>query len=221
MNVKHFVFNLYQENTFVLSSDSGECVIIDPGCYDPFERNELKDYIDANDLKPVYLLNTHGHIDHMLGNYYVKQTWDIPFLTHKIVDEKELPSVPAYGSMMGLNPDPSPRADQLLDEGDTVTFGGETLEVLFTPGHSPGHISFFHWASNQLFSGDVLFARSIGRVDLPGGDYVTLMESIIRKVFPLGEDVTVYPGHGPTTTIQEERAANPFVLDYLARNGGA
>lgn len=214
MKVYTFTFNMYQENTYVLAAESGECVIIDPGCYNPVERTELKDFIEKENLVPVYLLNTHGHIDHMLGNAFVKSTWDVPFLTHKIVDEVELPSVPDYGHMMGLNVDPSPRADQLLQEGDTVAFGEVRLDVIFTPGHSPGHISFFHRESKQLFAGDVLFAGSIGRVDLPGGDYDTLMEVILNKILPLGDDITVYPGHGPSTITGVEQQRNPFILEY-------
>lgn len=215
MKAASFVFNLYQENTYILIDESKDCVIIDPGCYSLAEKQKLTTYITEQGLNPVYLLNTHGHIDHMLGNDYVKKTYKIPFLTHQIVDEIELPQVPAYASSMGLNPDPSPKADKLLNAGDTVVFGNTTLEVLFTPGHSPGHISFFHRESQQLFAGDVLFSGSIGRVDLPGGNYETLMESIVQHILPLGDEVVVYPGHGPTTTVGRERMSNPFVLDYL------
>ncbi|MEZ4687678.1 MAG: MBL fold metallo-hydrolase [Bacteroidia bacterium] len=214
MQVHEFTFNMYQENSFVLVADNYECVIIDPGCHSSHEQASFRRFIENEGLNPVYLLNTHGHIDHMLGNAFVKETWNVPFLTHRIVDEVELPQAVPWGNMMGISPTPSPPADQYLDEGDTVEFGGEVLEVLFTPGHSPGHISFFHRKSKQLFSGDVLFAGSIGRVDLPGGDYNTLMNVIIQKILPLGDEVEVFCGHGPSTTCGRERLNNPFVLDF-------
>lgn len=214
LDVKIFTFNPYQENTFVLSDETKECVIIDPGCYAAHEKEELKAYIEGNNLKVVKLLNTHGHIDHMLGNYFVIKEYEVPFLAHKII-ELELEAVKSYGPSMGINPDISPMPNQHIDEGDTVTFGNTTLEVLFTPGHSPSHISFFHRASDQLFSGDVLFSSSIGRTDLPGGSYDILMQSIVHKLLPLGDDVKVYCGHGSMTTIGQEKQQNMFILQYM------
>ncbi|MEL6844848.1 MAG: MBL fold metallo-hydrolase [Bacteroidota bacterium] len=216
LTVQAFVFNAYQENTYVLSDATKACVIIDPGCYTPAERQALVDYIEQQELKPIYLLNTHGHIDHMLGNHFVKEKYQIPFLTHEIVI-KELESVPGYAMAFGMNPDPSPAPDQLVDEGDIIGFGETSLEVIFTPGHSAGHISFLHRESEQLFSGDVLFQQSIGRTDLPGGDSRTLMQTIENKLLPLGDTVSVYPGHGPATTIGQERQTNPFILHWLAK----
>jgi len=208
-----FTFNPYAENTYVLTNEDKECLIVDPGCYTEQEQTTLTNFIRDEGLTPVYLLNTHGHIDHMLGNRYVKDTYQIPFLTHRLVIP-ELEATQAYGSMFGFTPAPSPHPDQLLEEGDVIELGNEKLEVLFTPGHSAGHISFFHRESKQLFSGDVLFQMSIGRTDLPGGDYNTLMETIFNKIIPLGEEVIIYPGHGPTTTIAEEVAMNPFINQY-------
>jgi glyoxylase-like metal-dependent hydrolase (beta-lactamase superfamily II) len=216
LKIKSFTFNLYQENTFVISDESGSGVVIDPGCYSQQEEKELADYIEKEGVRLEYLLNTHGHIDHMLGNHFVKNRYGLKFATHKIVVE-ELASVPAYAALMGLSPTPSPDPDILLEAGEKVTFGNSELEVIFTPGHSPGHISFFHRKSGQLFSGDVLFQGSIGRVDLPGGSYPVLMDSIMKKVLPLGDDVRVYCGHGPTTTIGRERLTNPFILNHLAQ----
>jgi len=216
LEIQAFVFNQYQENTYVISDETQSCVIIDPGCYRPEEKQLLVDYIEQNGLKPIYLLNTHGHIDHMLGNYFVKEKYQIPFLTHELV-VNELESVPGYAAAFGMNPDPSPAPDQLLEEGDIITFGQTSFEVLFTPGHSAGHISFFHRASHQLFSGDVLFQGSIGRTDLPGGDSQTLMQTIENKLLPLGDEVKVYTGHGGSTTIGQERIANPFILQWLAK----
>lgn len=211
-----FTFNPYQENTYVLWDDTQECVIIDPGCYSTTEQTKLRDFIEEKGLKVVKLLNTHGHIDHMLGNDFVVATWQIPFETHEIVVQ-ELEASLQYGPLFGLNPQPSPKPSAFLNEGDMVSFGDTILEVFFTPGHSPGHISFFHHGSEQLFSGDVLFQGSIGRVDLPGGSMDILMDSIINKLLPLGDTVMVYPGHGPTTTLGREKLSNPFVLEYIGR----
>lgn len=217
LQIQPFVFNAYSENTYVLSDETRECVIIDPGCYEREEREILSRYISQNELKVVKLLNTHGHIDHMLGNHFVKTHYKVPFITHaKVVQELE--AVMGYGIIFGMNPDPSPQPDELVDEGDVITFGKQRLEVLFTPGHSAGHISFFHRASSNLFSGDVLFNGSIGRTDLPGGDYPTLMRTISEKLLALGDDIRVHCGHGPSTTIGQERVHNPFILDWQQKN---
>lgn len=216
LQIQPFVFNAYQENTYVLSDETKECLIIDPGCYTQTEQRLLSDYIEQNELKVVKLLNTHGHIDHMLGNYFVKDRYQVPFLTHQKVIA-ELEAVVSYGMAFGLSPSPSPAPDQLLEEGDTVSFGTQTLEVLFTPGHSAGHISFLHRASSNLFSGDVLFNGSIGRTDLPGGDYATLMQTLFEKLLPLGDEIRVHCGHGPSTTIGQERISNPYILDWKQR----
>lgn len=213
MRIKEFTFNPYQENTYIISDEQGLCAIIDPGCYTQEEQSTLSQYIESSGLKPQLLLNTHGHIDHMLGNYYVKNTYDIPFVTHQGVIA-ELASVPSYAAMMGLSAMPSPEPDRLVEEGDTISVGSLELEVYFTPGHSPGHISFYHRASKNLLSGDVLFQGSIGRVDLPGGSMDVLMESIFQKLIPLGDDVVVWPGHGPSTTIGQEKQSNYFLLSY-------
>ncbi|TAE58272.1 MAG: MBL fold metallo-hydrolase, partial [Bacteroidetes bacterium] len=147
---------------------------------------------------------------HMLGNAFVKDTYGAPFITHAKV-RSELSDALAWGPMMGVRPAPSPDPDQLVEEGDVVSFGNTTLEVLFTPGHSEGHVSFFHRESGHLFSGDVLFAGSIGRTDLPGGDFPVLMRSIFTKLLPLGDAVVVHSGHGPDTSIGRERRSNPFL----------
>ena len=213
IDIHPFTFNPYQENTFIISDDSGECVIIDPGCYTSQEQTIFSNYIEEKKLKVKILLNTHGHIDHMLGNAFVKHTYQVPFITHKLV-VPELEATKTYGSIMGIYPDPSPDPDQFVDEGDTISFGNTTLEVLFTPGHSAGHISFYHRESKNLFSGDVLFLGSIGRTDLPGGSLPVLMKTIYNKILPLGDDVQVYCGHGPSTMVGKERVSNPFILQY-------
>lgn len=215
LQVHRFTFNVYQENTFVISDESGACVIIDPGCYAAQEETALKAYIRAHKLQVEKLLNTHGHIDHMLGNKMVVDQYKVPFEAHPLI-QQELEAASSYGPMMGLSPAPSPMPDRLLTEGDIVSFGNTELEVLFTPGHSPSHISFFHRESQQLFSGDVLFQGSIGRTDLPGGSFSILMETIRDKFLPLDDKVQVQCGHGPATTIGAERRSNPFILQHLS-----
>ncbi|MEM9984925.1 MAG: MBL fold metallo-hydrolase [Bacteroidota bacterium] len=216
LQVKTFVFNPYAENTLIISTPAGEAAIIDPGCYSASEQMQLDAYIEEQGLKPVLLLNTHGHIDHMLGNSYVVEKYQIPFWTHEIVIQ-ELALAPAWGQGMGLSVSRSPDPDRRLKAGETFHLGEYELKVLFVPGHSPGHIAFYHAAGQQLFSGDVLFQGSIGRFDLPGGDFETLMRSIVEQLMTLEDEVRVYPGHGPETSIGAERQLNPFVKEYLGR----
>ena len=210
-NIKIFTFNPFQENTYVIHDVSGECVIIDPGCYLREEKEELKDYIEQNGLKPVKLLLTHGHIDHILGNFFVYQTWGLKPEMHK-EDIPLLHSVGNYAHLFGVDGvELSPEPELILNEGDGVLFGNTELEVLFVPGHAPGHIAFFNRKEKYVIGGDVLFRGSIGRTDLPGGDFNTLISSIEKKFYPLGDDVVVFSGHGPYTTIGDEKKHNPFL----------
>ncbi|MCC7302281.1 MAG: MBL fold metallo-hydrolase [Bacteroidia bacterium] len=205
-----FTFNPFAENTYVLSDNTGECVIIDPGCYDDRDRRELADYIEDNQLKPVHLLNTHGHIDHVFGNKFVCEKWQIPVEIHR-EDLKTLQAMAEVARLYSLNAEISPEPGGWLEEGVKVLFGQSGLEVLFTPGHSPGSVCFYHPGQKFLIGGDVLFRESIGRTDLPGGDHSGLLNNITTKLFTLPEEVTVYPGHGPETTIGHEKRLNPFV----------
>lgn len=209
ISVQSFSFNPYPENTYVLFDETGECLVIDPGCYTREEQDTLVKFIRDNRLKPVMLLNTHCHIDHVLGNKFVSDLFGLSPVFHRL--EKEvLELMIAYAASTGLSYDPSPPAGRFLEEGEKVNFGGQELDVLFTPGHSPGSLSFFSPESRLVIAGDVLFRGSIGRTDLPGGDYDTLIRSIESQLFPLGDDVKVYVGHGPATTIGYERENNPF-----------
>lgn len=211
MNVHQFTFNLFSENTYILTDNySKDCIIIDPGCSNYYEQNILMDFIQNNQLNPVLLLNTHCHIDHVFGNQWVKDTFNIPFYAHeKEVDN--LHKLPMYAPMFGMPPFSSPFPDQYIDEKDTITFSKTTLKVFFTPGHSAGSICFYHAESHQIISGDVLFRGSIGRYDLPGGNYHTLIQSITQKLLPLPDQTIVYSGHGEPTTIGEEKQFNPFL----------
>ena len=210
MDIAIFTFNAFQENTYVLFDETNECAIVDPGCNSTEEERTLVNFIDDKGLKPTLLLNTHCHIDHVLGNKFVSDKYGLELTSHK--DEKVvLDANVMVSSMYGVQYKLSPDITQFVDEGDTIKFGHTELQVLFTPGHSPASISFFHQPSLQLIAGDVLFQGSIGRTDLPGGNFDTLIASIKTKYYPLGDDVRVYPGHGPSTTIGEEKRTNPFL----------
>lgn len=215
LTIKKFVFSPFSENTYVLSDESQSCVVVDPGCYEREEKAELRTYIDQNDLKVEKVLNTHCHIDHIFGNSFVLDTYQVPLVAHKL-EEMNIRGSLTVKDLFGLNLDPSPNPDVYVDGGDRVGFGNTEFEVLFLPGHAPGHVGFFHRESKQIFSGDVLFEGSIGRTDLPGGSMDVLMESIFKTLLPLGDDVKVWNGHGPETTLGRERASNPFLLQYAS-----
>jgi len=210
MNIASFTFNDFSENTYVLSDDTKLCCIVDPGCNSPDEQSQLSNYIESNNLTPVRLVNTHCHIDHVLGNKYVADKYKLKLISHK-GEQVVLDNMENVARMYGISYIPSPDISEFLDEGDLLEFGDTKLEVLFTPGHSPASISFFHIASKQLIAGDVLFQGSIGRTDLLGGNHATLIESIKQKLMPLGDEVVVYSGHGPSTTIGAEKKHNPFL----------
>jgi len=210
IQVHSFTFNPFQENTYILSDETNNCVIIDPGCYTEEEKKELTDYIAENGLLPVKLILTHAHIDHVLGNNFLCGKYNMKIEMNAI--EKELlKSAELFGEMWGIKVEPSPAPEVFLEEGDEVKFGKSTLQIIFTPGHSPGSLCFYNKEQKFAIAGDVLFYGSIGRTDLPGGDYETLIRSIHEKVFPLGDDFKIYPGHGPVTTIAHEKKFNPFV----------
>ena len=209
-HVQSFVNNPYQENTYLLFDDSKECVIIDPGMYTAAEQNVVAGFIKDNGLKPVLLLNTHCHIDHVLGNKFVFEQYGLKPKFH-IGESETLASVVAYAPAMGFRYDPSPLPDEFLPETGAISFGNTQLELIFAPGHSPAHLCFYDKDANILIGGDVLFRESIGRTDLPGGNYSTLVKNIEEKLFLLPDDCTVYPGHGPETTIGHEKQHNPYL----------
>jgi hydroxyacylglutathione hydrolase len=209
ITIHTFTFNPFYENTYILSDESNECVIIDPGCHISEEEQELEQYIVSNKLKPVKLLNTHCHIDHVFGNSFVAGKWNLELEMHRD-DLVVLQSFPQVCQMYGFPSGPQPEPGKFLEEGGQVHFGNSTLDILFTPGHSPGSICFFNEKEKFAIAGDVLFQGSIGRSDLPGGNYETLIKSIREKLFRLPADLKVYPGHGPSTTIGFEKKNNPF-----------
>jgi len=209
--VAKFALNPFQENTYLVYDDTKECIIIDPGCFTPSEKKVIADFISKNKLKPVRLLNTHCHLDHVFGNKFIADTYQLDLEIH----EGELPVLEAVPRMCEAYGVPytehSPIPEKFIKEGDTVSFGNTQLQTLFTPGHSPASISFYCAEAKFIIAGDVLFHGSIGRTDLPGGNHDTLINSIRTQLFPLDDDVKVYSGHGPETTIGYEKATNPFL----------
>ena len=207
-------FNPFQENTIVLTDESGECVIVDAGNYNPQEDAALSKYITDNGLKPVMAVNTHGHVDHMLGVNYVKETYGIPFAIHG-KDKFLIDSAPTHGAIYGFKVDKVPTVDIDLEGQKELKFGNTVFQIIETPGHTPGHVAFYNSDNKLLLTGDTLFRESIGRTDLPGGDYSWIMRSILDKLIPLGDDVHFYPGHGMESTIGHESLYNPFVTEVL------
>jgi len=210
-HVLGLTFNTFQENMYLVYDDTGECVIFDPGCNSVLEQDELAKTIENKGLTPVRLINTHCHLDHVFGNHFVANTYDLPLEIHK-GEVPVLEAVPrvckAYGIPM-MNESPTPGG--FIEVGEVVKFGETELKVLFTPGHSPASLSFYCEKDKFVIAGDVLFMQSIGRTDLPGGDFDTLIQSIREQLFTLPDDVQVYPGHGPATTIGYEKLNNPFL----------
>ena len=211
MEINQITFNPFQENTFILWDDTKECIIIDPGCYEKNEKEYLRNFIKSNNLKPVKLINTHCHIDHILGNKFVSEKWNIDLYIHKeeiplIEKDEEIARTYGFTEYEG-----SPYPGHFVEESEVLEFGNSKLEVLFTPGHSPGHICLLNKEEGFIISGDVLFNGSIGRTDLPGGNYDTLINSIKTKILCLQDDTEVFCGHGPSTSIGKERISNPFL----------
>ena len=208
--IASFIFSPFAENTYVLSDPSGDCVIVDPGCTDEAERNALSDYIESNKLNPVRLLNTHCHIDHVLGNAYAARRWKLTLEAHQ-GEQVVLNAAGPFAGAYGIPYEDSPAIGRYLEHGDVVEFGQTKLEVLFTPGHSPASVSFYNRRDGYVLCGDTLFAGSVGRTDLPGGDTQTLMESITRELLSLPPETRLLAGHMEETTVAREERTNPFV----------
>lgn len=212
LSIKSFEFSPIQENTYVLYNEFNDCLFIDPGCYFDEERNELALFVEKNALKPKMLLNTHCHLDHVFGNKFISEKFDLTLQLH----EGEVPVLqfaPTSGLMYNLPFDNYTGLYEFLQEGDVLKLGTDELLVLFTPGHSPASISFYCAAQGFLISGDVLFRQSIGRTDLPGGNYETLITSIKEKLLVLPDETVVYSGHGAPTSIGYEKRNNPYLIN--------
>jgi hydroxyacylglutathione hydrolase len=210
ISVEVLTFNLFSENTYILYDETKECVIIDPGCSNYEERMELKSLVEGRSLIVKHLLNTHAHIDHVLGNDFVKNNWGVAYHLHKN-DLPVLESNVERASFYGFPGYVGAQVDVFLNEGDIIEFGNSKLEVICVPGHAPGHVAFVSKPDLLCVSGDVLFKRSVGRTDFPYCNHADLISSIKNKLFNLPNEMVVLPGHGPFTTIGEEKIHNPYV----------
>jgi Zn-dependent hydrolases, including glyoxylases len=209
MKIKIFIFNQIQENTYLIYDKTKEAVIIDCGASNEMEYKKLEEFISSNDLRLKYLLNTHLHFDHTLGNHFIYEKYNIrPMYNH---EEEKMPNLRSQAGMMGFDIDyDSGNADKYINDGDVIRFGTTEIKALLTPGHSPGSLSYYVEKANCIFTGDALFERSIGRTDLWEGNFDTLIKGIREKLYTLPDNTVVYPGHGPSTTIQEEKQFNPY-----------
>lgn len=210
LKIQTFVFNPFQVNTYILSDETKECIIIDPGCFDEDEGKILSEYILKSQLIPKTIYNTHGHLDHVMGNNFVTKKFNIETGCNK-QDLYLLKRTKGYGTYYELNLENPPEPAFFIDETTLINFGNSLLQVLHVPGHSPGSVAFYSKEQNFVIVGDALFQGSIGRTDLPKGDYNTLINSIKQKLLPLADDCIVYCGHGPETTIGQERKYNSFL----------
>lgn len=211
--IKKFTFNAFQENTYIIYNETNQAIIIDPGMYDVHEFKQFDAFIQSSHLNPVLLLNTHTHLDHVFGNAHVKRTYGIPFAFHES-DKPVFDASYNVGHLYGLAFEKSPEPDYYIEEGKPIQLGTDIFEVFLTPGHSPGSICLYQAQQAFILVGDVIFNQSVGRTDLPGGNYETLMHSIQSHLLPLPDQVKVYSGHGPETTIGYEKIHNPFLRSH-------
>lgn len=211
MHIKRFEFNPFSENTYILFDESKEAAVIDCGALDAEEWTQLNDFVQENNLIVKFVLNTHLHLDHAFGLFYLYKIYNIKPQYHRNEVEM-LPNLNRQAEAFGISfPEESVPVENFLEEGDKVKFGNVTLEVIFVPGHSPGSLCFYSKKDNCIFTGDVIFRGSIGRTDLWGGDYSLLIHGIKEKLLTLPEETAIYPGHGPVTTVRYEKNSNPFL----------
>lgn len=209
IKVEHFTFNPLQENTYLLSNEKGDALIIDPGCYFTAEEEALQKYIEKHKLNPVQLINTHCHLDHVFGNKWVAKKYNLELYLHP-EEEEVFEWAPNSGAAWGFAFDNYKGPLHFLQANENIHLGDDVLTILFTPGHSPGSISFYCEKQHFIISGDVLFRQSVGRTDLPGGNQKQLLQSIHEQLYVLPDETIVYSGHGPATTIGYEKRNNPY-----------
>ncbi|HBX52634.1 MAG: MBL fold hydrolase [Bacteroidetes bacterium GWF2_33_38] len=209
IKLKQFTFNAFQVNCYVLYDETNECVIIDASCYTRAEKDELKQFIAEKGLKPIHLLNTHCHIDHILGNYFISDTYNIFPEAHE-GEKMFVDAAKQYGQSFGFDIEGPVPIQKFLIENQLISIGNSSIKTIHVPGHSPGSICYYAESEKLLISGDVLFNNSIGRSDLPGGNHEQLIIGIREKLLSLNDDVAVYPGHGEHTSIGNEKWSNPY-----------
>jgi len=210
MTLHHLVFNPYEVNTYIVAANDGQCAIVDPACCSPGEQTALKRFIADEGLRPIWLINTHGHFDHVIGNAFVCQTWPVKTVTHR-GDLFLMENAYRQGEMFGFSVEQPPTPTVFVDEGDAVEFDDVSLQIRHIPGHSPGSIVLYSPIQKWVIVGDVMFRGSIGRTDLPGGNYDLLITGIENKLMMLPPDTIVHPGHGPDTSLGRERKYNPYL----------
>jgi glyoxylase-like metal-dependent hydrolase (beta-lactamase superfamily II) len=209
MKIFRGVFSPIQVNTYIITGNDRECIVIDCGCYGDEEERRMEEMLASRGLTPVMLLGTHSHLDHVFGNGFMLERYGLRSWFHE-GDRPNYLNAPKHSLMFGLTMEPPPDPAGFLDDGEEITAAGVTLKVIAVPGHSPGGIALWSEADSVVFTGDALFAGSIGRSDLPGGDHEQLMQNIRERLFTLPPETVVYPGHGPETTIRQEMETNPF-----------
>lgn len=210
LKIEKFVFNPFQENTYVVYNEDGKAILIDTGCYSQEERQILEKYIEENNLQITLLVNTHCHVDHIFGNAYFAKKYNVDVAAHK-EDEFLNESASDHALTFGLSFKDVAKITRYIQEDDHIAIGDSKLKIIHVPGHSPGSVVLYAQEEHFLISGDVLFDKSIGRTDLPGGSFEQLIEGIRNKLLVLPEKTIVYPGHGDETTINEEKEGNPFL----------
>jgi len=211
LTIETFVFNAFQVNTYLVRNQDGECLVIDPAFYSPEETGLFDHHITRNKLKIIGQVNTHCHVDHVLGVKHVQDRYKCPLRAHSS-ESGLLNNAPLMGEMFGLYLDPIPGIEQSIEDGEQIGIGTYSLGAILVPGHSPGSLSFYSPEGGFVITGDALFHGSIGRTDLPGGDYDTLISSIQKRLLTLPPETIVYPGHGDPTTVREEASDNPFLI---------
>ncbi|MDD4919232.1 MAG: MBL fold metallo-hydrolase [Bacteroidales bacterium] len=210
MEFKTFYFNALRTCCYVLYDQTGDCIIIDPGCYGQTEEQRLATYIKSNNLTPRYIVNTHCHFDHLMGLAFLRQKYDIPLRIHPL-EAESLKRASFHAYLFGFNMTPPGTDFAPVYDGEVLSFGTSSLKVMHTPGHSPGSVCLFGHQEGMLITGDLLFAGSVGRTDLPGGNYDQLMDSLTRKIMPLPAYTLIFPGHGPSSSLEREFAGNPYL----------
>ncbi len=211
LKVHQLTYSMWQENTYLLAAENGDCIVIDPGCLSDAEKQHFAEYISTNNLNPVRMINTHLHLDHVFGCRFVAEKYNLKLEAHPD-DEFWVERTVEFSSQMGVDLDQNPPAvENYIQDEEEIEFGGSVIKFLHIPGHTPGHLVFYLEKEKVAIVGDVLFKNSVGRADLPGGDFDTLINGIKSKLMVLPDDVKTYSGHGPSSTIGEERVNNMFL----------
>lgn len=215
INIARLVFNPLQENTYIVWDETLSAAVIDAGNSGERENRALENFIAERGLQPILALNTHGHFDHTMGVEFLRRRYGVRFALSSR-DAFLLKTAGVSAELFGVRAGDMPEAVDIdLDGRTSIELGNTSLEIIATPGHTPGHVAFYHAASKALFTGDTLFRESIGRTDLPGGDYTWIMRSILDKIMPLGEEVKIYPGHGEESDLGHEALYNPFIVEVV------